>query len=132
MAYLAISFRGCAEYVHEVRTWTAKALGNVAGADVVVFVASELATNAVRHAAGGEPGGTFSLHLATFADRWLVRVDDQGGPSGPEVLKVEQEGETGRGLALVAMLSASWGVLGDQYARGVWAEISRPREESTA
>ena len=34
--------------------------------------------------------------------------------------------ESGRGLAMVAEISQKWGVLGDRYARAVWAEIPYP------
>lgn len=128
MSYFSFSFHGRPEYIHEVRCWTAKSLGDLPGVDDVVLIASELATNAIQHTVSGEPGGTFTLHLATFTDRWQVRVDDQGGSTFPHVLAADerQDDEAGRGLSLVAALANTWGVLGDQYARAVWAEVLFP------
>lgn len=130
MAYWSQSFPGSAECVADVRRFAFKALGDVPGIDVVELVASELATNAVQHSGSGRPGGRFTLHLAAFEDRWRVRVDDAGGLTEPclQAVDVGWE-EAGRGLALVAALSSDWGVVGDHYARAVWAEIPMPQEE---
>src|SRR5262249_51157238 len=93
---------------------------------------SELAGNAVVHTASGAPGGQFVVHLAAFADRWQVRVDDAGSPTEPHVVvdaideDTDWDHESGRGLAMVAAISRSWGVLGDRRARAVWAEIPYP------
>ncbi|WP_194917593.1 ATP-binding protein [Catenulispora rubra] len=127
MPYYSITLPASRECVHEARVWTQHMLGESRGADDVVLVASELATNAIRHTASGLPGGTFTLHLAVFTDRWRVRVDDAGGATEPQVRSVDDcEDEAGRGLAMVAGLSSTWGVLGDRNARGVWAEIPIP------
>jgi hypothetical protein len=78
------------------------------------------------------------VRLEEFVDRWQVRVDDEGGPRVPHVClsrpiesldDLDDFGddlEAGRGLALVATVSSGWGVLGDQNARTVWAEILMP------
>jgi anti-sigma regulatory factor (Ser/Thr protein kinase) len=121
MSYVSIYFPGEAVYLSEVRRFTAKVLGDVPGVDDVVQIASELAANAILHTASGEEGGTFTLHLATFSDRWQVRVDDQGGETFPSVCTAGEDDGAGRGLAVVAALSRCWGVLGDSYSRAVWA-----------
>jgi anti-sigma regulatory factor (Ser/Thr protein kinase) len=128
MSYVSIFFPGSAMYLSEVRRFTAKVLGDVPGVDDVVHVASELSANAIQHTASGEPGGTFTLHLAAFSDRWQVRVDDQGAPTFPRALSATelQNDEAGRGLAVVSELASTWGVLGDQYSRAVWAEVVFP------
>lgn len=126
MAYLSVTFPGTADYLSEVRKWTAMALGDRAGVDDVVLVASELAANALRHTASGEPGGTFTLHLATYPNRWQVRVDDQGGPQSPAAKAAADVDEAGRGLTVVEALASGWGVVGDGCARGVWAEVLVP------
>lgn len=140
MTYWSRSFDGIPECVPEVREHTRKLLGDCRGADVVELVASELAGNAIRHSDSGEPGGHFTVHLATFADRWQIRVDDEGGPQVPHICKqpsidsvedldhLGDDVEAGRGLELVAAVSSAWGVLGDHAARAVWAEIAMPGE----
>lgn len=129
MAYWARSFPGRPECVADVRRFMVKSLGDRPGVDVVELVASELTTNAVQHSESGRPGGQFTVHLAAFADRWRIRVDDAGGVGEPLPRMGEPEDdEAGRGLALVEALSSSWGVMGDHYARAVWAEVPIPRE----
>lgn len=132
MGYWSRTFDGRAESVAEVRRFTVKVLGENPGTDVVELVASELATNAVQHSDSGQPGGHFTMHLAESANRWRVRIDDAGGPKEPCVKTADAKGdEAGRGLTLVAALSSDWGVIGDHYARAVWAEIEMPRQEET-
>ncbi|MEZ0107916.1 anti-sigma regulatory factor (Ser/Thr protein kinase) [Catenulispora sp. EB89] len=127
MSHYSLTLPGSTECVHEARVWVRKTLGEDPGVDDVVLVASELATNAVRHSASGRPGGTFTLHLSAFIDRWHVRVDDAGGLNVPRIQSVDDDqDEAGRGLAMVAGLSLRWGVFGDYHARGVWAEIPIP------
>ena len=125
MTYAAKSFPGKADQLIEVRRFTQAIVGDAPGVDDVVLLASELAANAIRHSDSGEPDGMFTLHVAVFADRWQVRVDDLGGPTAPEILKPTAEDETGWGLTMVEALASSWGVLGDAYARAVWAEVGR-------
>jgi serine/threonine-protein kinase RsbW len=127
MCYWTKRYRGLAASVSDVREFTATALGEVDGVDLVVLLATELATNAILHSASGEPGGTFVLHLARFADRWQVRVDDAGGFSSPRMSKsADPLKEAGRGLALVDAIANGWGVLGDENSRAVWAEVLIP------
>ncbi|MEZ0106308.1 anti-sigma regulatory factor (Ser/Thr protein kinase) [Catenulispora sp. EB89] len=132
MSYWSRSFPGLAENLAEVRQFTQMVLGDAPGADLVVLAVSELAGNAIVHTASGAPGGQFVVHLAAFADRWKVRVDDEGSPTVPHVVvdgideDAEWDCESGRGLAMVAAISEKWGVLGDDCARAVWAEIPYP------
>lgn len=128
MTYWSRSFQGLAENLSEVRRFTAAVLGDRPGVDLVVLAASELAGNAVLHSASGKPGGQFVVHVAAFADRWQIRVDDEGGLGEPLLTESDEQdqAEAGRGLALIAAVSRSWGVLGNHYARAVWAEIPHP------
>jgi len=138
VSYWSKTFDGRPECVSEAREFTRETIGDDGGVDLVELVASELAGNAVRHSDSGKPGGQFTLHLATFLDRWQVRVDDAGGPRVPQVCEPKpiesiddldafgDEVEAGRGLALVASVSSKWGVLGDQSGRAVWVEILIP------
>jgi two-component sensor histidine kinase len=126
-----MTFDGRAESVGDARRFVAKTFGDCPGSDLALLVASELAGNAVQHSRSGQPGGRFTLHLAAFEDRWRIRVDDGGGPAEPSVKAEADQDEAGRGLALVAALSADWGVLGDHYARAVWAEILKPPERAS-
>ncbi|WP_194894069.1 ATP-binding protein [Catenulispora pinisilvae] len=132
MSYWSRSFPGLASCLAEVRQFTQMVLGDAPGAELVVLAVSELAGNAIVHTASGAPGGQFVVHLAAFADRWQVRVDDQGSPIEPHVVvgtseeNADWDSESGRGLAMVSAISRSWGVRGDRCARAVWAEIPYP------
>lgn len=132
MSYWSRSFPGLAENLAEVRQFIQMVLGDAPGAELVVLAVSELAGNAIVHTASGAPGGQFVVHLAAFADRWQVRVDDAGSPTEPRVVvdgtdeDCDWDSESGRGLAMVASISRKWGVLGDRAARAVWAEIPCP------
>ncbi|MEY9927140.1 anti-sigma regulatory factor (Ser/Thr protein kinase) [Catenulispora sp. GP43] len=126
------SFPGLAEHLTEVRQFTQMVLGEAPGSELVLLAVSELAGNAIVHTASGAPGGQFVVHLAAFADRWQVRVDDEGSATEPRVVvdgvgeDADWDSESGRGLAMVASISHKWGVRGGRDARSVWAEIPYP------
>ncbi len=92
--------------------------------DDVVVLASELVTNAVRHA-GADRDDTVVVHLALAFDVLRVEVCDHGpGFEPPAVLRQRAQGG-GNGLILVERLSSSWGVCSDD-GTCVWFE--RPLE----
>lgn len=72
--------------------------------DVVELLVSELAGNCVRHTES-----SFEVRVTGDPARIRVAVSD-GDPGKPVVRHVDAEAVTGRGLALVEMLSSSWGV----------------------
>ncbi|MGP3999005.1 ATP-binding protein [Streptomyces sp. 8N706] len=86
-------------------------------ADAVEVVTSELLTNAVVHA-----GGVISVGLLSEAGRLLIEVFD-GSPDEPRARPVSGEDETGRGLELVALLSANCGWEPTPRGKKVWAEF---------
>lgn len=130
MSYWARRWAGLPECLADVRRFVRTALGDVPGADDVVLIASELAGNAIRHSASGQPGGSFTLHLATFSDCWHLRVDDQGSAKSPKHGQPEETDEVGRGLPVVDALARAWGVLGDATSWSVWADIQFPVVEA--
>ena len=71
---------------------------------VAVLLTSELVTNAVRH----EPGGTVMLAITCSCGQLRVDVHDTSC-SLPVLVDASADAETGRGLMLVATLSAEWG-----------------------
>ena len=70
----------------------------------VELVVSELVTNAMRHGRG-----QITMHLEVAADRVVVGVQDQGADQ-PSPREPDAADLNGRGLALVAILAAEWGV----------------------
>jgi anti-sigma regulatory factor (Ser/Thr protein kinase) len=93
--------------------------------DDVVLVASELVGNAVRHAAA-----SFDSSLAVSwdveADAVVVRVLD-GSPELPRQRATKDTENSGRGLAIVAAVSADWGVRRNEHGKQVWARVAIAR-----
>ena len=73
---------------------------------VAVLLTSELVTNAIRH----EPGETVTLAITCAYGQLRVDVHDTSG-SFPVLVDAPADAETGRGLMLVATLSARVGRL---------------------
>ena len=89
-------------------------------ADDVRLVASELATNAVRHART-----EFRVVLEAAADSVLLSVQD-GSPEAPAHNRADPLDMSGRGLDIVALVSSNWGVtVGADGAKSVWATFQR-------
>jgi serine/threonine-protein kinase RsbW len=88
--------------------------------EVVELLVSELATNSVRHTNSG-----FELRISSDPSRIRISVTDRG-PGKPAVQKLDPTALSGRGLALVEMLSSSWGVRASRSAEGgktVWLTL---------
>ncbi|WP_322723598.1 SpoIIE family protein phosphatase [Streptomyces spongiae] len=79
------------------------------------LVASELVTNAIRHATG-----PFQLRL--LRDRTLICEVSDGSSTSPRLRRARTEDEGGRGLFLVAQLTARWGTRYTPDGKIIWAE----------
>jgi anti-sigma regulatory factor (Ser/Thr protein kinase) len=97
--------------------------------DDAALVLSELVGNAVRHGAP-LPGGGIRVGWTVAGD--LVRIEVADGGRGP--LRHEasipiagggsSDAESGRGLAIVGMLTSSWGSAFDSEEAVVWADVA--------
>src|SRR5271166_2820618 len=87
--------------------------------DVAVLLASELVTNAIRH----EPGETIMLAISCSDGQLRVDVHDTSC-SFPVLVDVPADAETGRGLMLVATLSAEWGVYRTPAGKAVYFTLA--------
>jgi len=85
------------------------------------LLASEVVTNAVRHA-GAPAGSTVELEVAASADRVRVEVVDHGRGFTPRPRSADQSKGSGWGLHLVQRLASRWGVDGQPRPR-VWFEL---------
>lgn len=119
-----------ADSVHWARLHTGNTLHGWALHEVVVenavLIVSELASNAVRHAArtdtaGGENSATPRLTVSLWVAECglIVAVYDQTR-CPPVQQEVSLESESGRGLALVDALSARWGFTYPSSDSGKW------------
>ncbi|UUU22883.1 ATP-binding protein [Streptomyces sp. DSM 40750] len=93
----------------------------------VALVVGELAANAVQHAR--VPGRDFGLRLALDAAAGLVRIEVADAvsakrpPTAPPLSS--PEGESGRGLLLVDVLTVRWGSVPRRtVGKTVWAECA--------
>ena len=95
-------------------------VGDAVVADDAVRIVSELATNAVLHAAKGV-GSAFVLNVAELGSVLRIAV-----VSPPPTLSWDgRGGDFGRGLVIVDALADKWGT--DVHEDGVtwWAELER-------
>ncbi|MER5462376.1 ATP-binding protein [Streptomyces sp. NPDC002668] len=87
--------------------------------DNAQLLISELVTNALKHGTG--PEIVFRFIVGT--DVVVLEVDD-GSPGRPRIREAGPAEESGRGMLLVAAISASWGVSEDE-AR-TWCTLTTP------
>jgi hypothetical protein len=87
--------------------------------DAVTLIASELASNSVRHAASA-----FAVRVEKLPDRIRIEVEDDGGGE-PKVKTPGPTDSSGRGLQIVSALADEWGVIPKREAPGkiVWATV---------
>jgi anti-sigma regulatory factor (Ser/Thr protein kinase) len=97
--------------------------------DDAALVLSELVGNAVRHGSP-LPDGGISVSWQVGPDVVRIEVADGGrGPlrhevGAPLVGGGSADAEHGRGLAIVGLLTASWGSAFDSTAAVVWADVA--------
>lgn len=105
----------------------AKELGMAGLADDAALVVSELVTNALLHG-----GGCTGVDTVPIDDG--VRIEVRDGSSLPPLLgRPSDESLTGRGLRLVASVSARWGADAEPGGgKVVWAEITTEKRVTTS
>jgi serine/threonine-protein kinase RsbW len=107
----AKKYLGLGATVCEVRRDVKEILGPCpeAIADDAVLIASELATNAVRHSRSGAPDGTYLVRVSHYVTEKVpyiwIEVEDQGNPSWDGVLCPEPT----HGLSVIQSLSTWMG-----------------------
>jgi hypothetical protein len=69
-------------------------------------------------------GRDFHLRLAVCDVMLRIEVADACGEVQPECQKPSDEAECGRGLMLIAELTAEWGVADRIVGKTVWAEVA--------
>lgn len=87
---------------------------------VVVLLASELVSNAVKHARAK----SVAIRFGVLPECVRVEVADEGPGFVPDPAKIDAGGVGGWGLHLVDELSDRWGVVEGAGAR-VWFEVDR-------
>ncbi|MFF5589197.1 ATP-binding protein [Streptomyces hygroscopicus] len=98
--------------------------------DPAALGVTELLTNVHRHA---EPDKQCTVEIALLPDRLTVSVRDQD-PRLPRLRACDPVSTHGRGLALVAAVSQSWGMHArdDGSGKVVWFTLAVPRSATAA
>lgn len=94
-----------------------RANGHEELADAVALLVSEVATNALVHAAGN-----VQVRVVSRGDVLRVEVADES-PQLPKPRSAGPLEEGGRGLALVESLASAWGVVPTDHGKVVWFEV---------
>ncbi len=86
--------------------------------DTAQLLTSELVTNAVIH-------GRSPVTVTTVLDDGLLRVEVSDDNSRhPEMRLTDDRALDGRGLHIVALLAARWGVTDQPLGKTVWFELA--------
>ncbi|MCA1824281.1 MAG: ATP-binding protein [Mycobacteriales bacterium] len=88
-------------------------------ADAAELLTSELVTNAVVHA-----GTEIGVVVETGRDAVRIEVSDGDHRAPVPRIRPFEDVTTGRGLTLVEMLAARWGVQARDGGKAVWFELS--------
>lgn len=83
----------------------------------VVLLTSEVVTNAIRHCRK-----RVELHVHLEADVLRIEVLDDS-PLGPASSEGDLLSEKGRGLQIVELIAAAWGVEPSDEGKTVWFEV---------
>ena len=114
------TFDGRAEEAARVRREIADYLGLSPAADDMIFIADELAANAIMHSRSR--GSTFTVHCQLSARVTRIEVEDLGGPWRPRV-----PGDRPHGLDIIQALTGpdGWGTqVTGTGRRTVWARLT--------
>jgi anti-sigma regulatory factor (Ser/Thr protein kinase) len=122
----ARTFAGSPGEIRNVRDFVRQLLEGCPVVNDVILLASELATNAVRHTASGADG-TFCVLVQAAGGRVRVEVHDMGSVTAPAVRHSDPPRESGAGLAVVEAIASRWGFHGSQFGRVVWFEMDWQR-----
>ena len=86
--------------------------------DEAQLLATELVTNAVAH--GGPP---ITLRLTCDGTPGMLVAVTDGSPRAPVAQEASTEATSGRGVALVDLLSDAWGVDTGRTGKTVWFHL---------
>lgn len=119
----SVTFPGVPAIVSSARRFVRGILAGCPRADEMELIASELASNAIRHTPSGQLGGQFTITVRTAPGWARLEVADTGTGhwSAPDIPGPDPE--YGRGLAIVAALADKLGHDLRPDGQVMWAEL---------
>ena len=109
--------------VAAARSFVAEKLDKWSLADTgAILAVSELATNAVRHAAA-----PFTVRIARLGRQVRVEVANESSPFAAVSSKVAGDQESGRGLWIVESITTGWGHDSSQDDETTWFTVPAVR-----
>ena len=94
-------------------------------ADDAAIITSELVTNAIQHI-GGDGTGTIGVTLErTHSPEAVTVIVSDSSPESPAMREVSADSELGRGLQIVAALSARWGWHPEHGGKAIFAILAK-------
>ncbi|QMU79834.1 ATP-binding protein [Streptacidiphilus sp. PB12-B1b] len=124
-----LSCPGCPQEISRARRWVSEILRETPCADDAALIVSELSTNALRHTASSDGGGTFLVTVTVCPDTLTVAVTDGGTKlHSPEVQQAGADATHGRGLDIVHVLAHQVAITGDHLGRTVTAVLQIPAQ----
>jgi anti-sigma regulatory factor (Ser/Thr protein kinase) len=91
--------------------------------DTAVLLATELLSNALKHARHGSEPLSVRLEVHCTGHHLSIAVSDPD-PELPVARDADDDAEDGRGLALLQALATRWGALPITAGKTVWCLIS--------
>ena len=121
------SFEPVLESAKAARDFVRQAVNGAEGLDIdmIVLLATELATNAILHSRL-----PFEVTVALTANCAQVCVDDLSSML-PSVTRPADTETSGRGLGMVAAGSARWGIKATDAGKRAWFEVCRSPVDET-
>lgn len=116
-AHYQATYHGRPDQVSAVRAAVAAHLAGCPVTDDAVLIASEIATNAIRHS--GSAGEFFSVRVYRHRGWVWIECEDLGGQ-----WQCQSDEERPHGLSIVDALAEEWGVDGGTSGRVVWARLT--------
>ena len=116
-AHYQAAYHGRPDQVSAVRAAVAAHLAGCPVSGDAVLIASEIATNAVRHS--DSAGEFFSVRVYRHQGWVWIECEDLGGP-----WHCQSDEDRPHGLSIVDALAEEWGVDGDTSGRVVWARLT--------
>jgi anti-sigma regulatory factor (Ser/Thr protein kinase) len=119
------TFEGLPEAAGRARRFVRDLLGNGHPACVdAELLTGEVFANAVQHSASAKPGGKVAVGVYVEGSAIRVVITDDGGAGTMPQIRNDLYGESGRGLFLLGMLAAGWGVRMESNSTTVWFRLT--------